>query len=248
VYRVPPAPLPATRQHLGWVLASGRALVRFGIEKLAGGRRMSSVGVLPGGGCILNLHVTLSAAVYGNLSSASTTAGGATCSASTTAGGATCSASTTAGGATCTASQATADACCASATATCDLDPTCGGLCFPHVASTERCTTAADQGATKAETPMRSLMRSLQRGVTTAGGLCLTAGGWCLPDVTSTESCTTAADQGATKAETPWPFSPSHQVFRTLRPRNFLCLGPKRIFLCFSRSLSLPPLTLSLPT
>jgi hypothetical protein len=98
---------------------------------------MSSPGVPSG--CILNVHVTLSssaaaaAAVYGNLSSASTTA---------------------ADGATCTASvpgaQATADACCASVSATCHLHPTCGGLCFADVASTESCTTA-DQGTTKAE-------------------------------------------------------------------------------------------------
>jgi hypothetical protein len=127
-------------------LGSGRALVRFGIEKLAGGRRMSSLGVpAAGGGCILNMQVTLSApaAVYGNLSAASTTA------------------------------QASAHPCCASVTvtATCHLDPTCRGhsLGFPDVASTESCTTAGDQGATKAD------------------------------------------------SETPGPFSPSHQVFRTLR-------------------------------
>ena len=147
---------------------------------------MSSL-VAPGG-CILNVHVTLSssataataaaaaaaAAAASVAASAAATASAAAAAAASAAAaavyGTLSSASTTAAdGATCTASvpgaQATAAACCASVSATCHLNPT-GGLCFA--------------------------------------------------DVDRTESCTTA-HQGATKVENPGPFSPSHQVFRTLR-------------------------------
>jgi hypothetical protein len=140
---------------------------------------MSSPGVP--GGCILNVHVTLSSSAAAAAAAAAAVAASAAATASAAAAAAAAasaaaaavygnlsSASTTAAdGATCTASvpgaQATADACCASVSATCHLNPT-GGFA----------------------------------------------------DVDSTESCTTA-HQGATKVENPGPFSPSHQVFRTLR-------------------------------